>query len=250
VAHLSGLVKFGKGRLHATGFSNGGMHLPYLVFAEKPAFATVCFMGSGFGGGKVPARAKAEMAALAICGAQDPFLPAAKATPDRLKGKVRRADFMAQEGLGHDIPDALLPFYFHWVKAMEGRFFPGDDTSFPWVDDLAAAQERLGGGEEACFVYLFDERDKGNEDCRLLQNEVFLDPLVQHYGRRLTAVKIDRELEPEFHESLRLAKSPAVVLWKSGLAPGDITAKFEGRIEAKALAEALRALCADKSPPR
>ncbi len=250
IAEVAAAVRIGRGRLHAAGFSNGGAHLAFLAFDDEPAFATACFMGSGFGGGKVAERAKEGMAVVALCGALDPALPAVEMTPKRLAGEVRRVDFLTQPGLGHEIPDALMPFYYHWVKAMEGRFFPGDDTSFPWIDDLLAARERLQDKPDAAFVYLFDEKDKDDADAKAVQNEVFLDPLVQHYGRRLVAVKIDRDLEPDLLDALGVKTTPAVVVLKAGLDPAGITARFEGKTDAKALSDALRAVCADKSPPR
>jgi predicted esterase len=235
-------LRIGAGRLHATGFSNGGMHLPFLVFEDAPAFATVCFMGSGFGGGRVPARARKEMAALALVGAEDRFFGAAKETPKRLEGKVRRADFLAQKDLAHEIPDQLIPYYYSWLRAMEGRFHPGEDGSFPWIDDLSVAKETLAESKGPSFFYIFDEKDEHDADAKHLQNEVFLDPAVQEAGRRLTAVKIDRELEEEFFTSLGLTKTPAVVVMKPGPEP---LAKFEGKIDAKPLAAALRTVTPD-----
>ncbi|MCU0724308.1 MAG: hypothetical protein MUE73_00745 [Planctomycetes bacterium] len=236
-------LRIGAGRLHATGFSSGGMHLPFLVFEDAPPFATVCFMGSGFGGGKVPARAKREMAALALVGSKDRFFGAAKETPKRLEGKVRRADFLSQEGLDHEIPDQLIPYYYSWLRAMEGRFHPGQDGSFPWIDDLEVAKETLSVSKAPAFFFFFDEKDRDDADAKRFQIEVLLDPAVQEQGRLLTAVKVDRELEEEYFASLGLSKTPAVVVMKPGLVPA---AKFEGKIDAKPLATALRAVAATR----
>jgi predicted esterase len=247
VRHLMEVLPIGQDRLHAAGFSNGGAHLPFLAFTEALPFRTVCFMGSGFQGGKVPAAAKENMSVLALAGEQDPAFGAAKATVSRLHGKVRRVDFRSQPDLDHQIPDELMPFFYHWLRVAEGRFTPGDDSSFPWTDDQEIASEELAGTPRPSFVYFFDDADAKSAAARRLQNETLLDPLVHHYGAQLYPVLLDRELEPEYFKSLGLTKTPAVVVFDERR---KAVAKFEGEIDRDQLVKALKSVAKDKAPPK
>ncbi|MHC4859112.1 MAG: alpha/beta hydrolase [Planctomycetota bacterium] len=247
VLHLMDVLSIGKGRLHGTGFSNGGAKLPLLVFDAKVPFTTACWMGSGFTGYKVPKRAKKEMAALALAGTEDRARGAAEKTPDLLKGKVRYAECRLQEGLGHEIPAELIPYYHYWMKVMEGRFFPGDDESFDWVDDLTVAKETIAEKKSGSFVYFYDERQPGDAVAKRVQHEVFFDPLVRHFGNRLVAVKLDVEIEDAYFASLGFKKTPAIAVLKPDLS---VAKKLEGEIHPTALAKALRSVAKDKSFPK
>ncbi len=238
VAHLTEKLPIAKDRIHAAGFSNGGAHLPFLVFEGDVPFATVCFMGSGFGGGKVPASAK-KMAALALAGTLDPMATAAKRTPKMLKGKVRRADVRLQEDLAHEIPEELMPFYFHWLTVMEGRFFPGEDDSFPWTDDLEIALEELKEEPRPSFFYFFNDQDTEKAAARHVQNEVLLDPLVYEQAKTFHPVKLDIDLAGDYFHSLDLTRTPAIVVFD---AERKVVKRFEGDIDATDLAATLRAV--------
>ena len=152
--------------MHGIGFSNGGANLGTIVFDRKLPFVTACWMGSGFTGGKVPKRCKTEFAAIAMVGEQDRALGAAKATVKTLRKKVRRVDFESQPGLGHDIPDELMPFYYYWVKVMEGRFHPGDDESLDWHYAPEAAREEVKKEKRGGLLYFFDEKDAKDADAK------------------------------------------------------------------------------------
>ena len=246
VAHLTEVLPIGKDRLHASGFSNGGMNLPLLVFTRKLRYRTVCFMGSGFSGGQVPRAAKEKVSALALAGAEDHAIGLARATPKRLKGKVRRADLRIQPDLGHEIPDELMPLYFHWLSVAEGKFVPGEDASFDWTDDREIAEENLAERPRPNFIYFFDDQDAGSAAAREVQNETLLDPLVHHFGSQLFPVKLDVELEMDHFKSFGLTKTPALVVRN---ADGQVVAKFEGEIDRKKLVKALRSVAKDKAPP-
>ncbi len=246
VTHLTRVLPIGRDRIHAAGFSNGGMHLPFLVFTKDRPYRTACFMGSGFGGGKVPRAAKEKMSVLALAGAQDQALFVAKRTPKLLKGKVLRADVRIQPDLGHEIPDELMPFYFHWLSVAEGKFVPGEDASFDWTDDREIAEEMLAEEPRPSFIYFFDDRDQENPAARRLQNEILLDPLVHHFGSQLYPVMLDVELEPEHFKSFGLKKTPAIVVLN---AKRKVVAKFEGEIDQKKLVKALRSVAKNKAGP-
>ncbi len=244
VHHLLAVRPIGRDRLHAAGFSIGGMHRPFLAFTKDLRFRTVCFMGSGFQGGKVPRAAKKTMSVLALAGARDPALGAARATVKRLEGKVLRVDLRVQPDLGHQSPDELMPFYFHWMKVAEGRFVPGEDASFDWTDDLEIAFDTLDGNPGPSFIYFFDDRDADSAAARRLQNETLLDPLVHEVGSRLFPILLDRELEPEYFKQLGLTKTPAIVVLDE---KRKVVAKFEGEIDRKELVKALRSVARTRS---
>ncbi len=249
VRHLSRVFSIGKGRLHATGFSNGGFSLPFLVFDPDLPFATACFMGSGFTGGRVPKRARKEMAVLALAGEKDPFLDAARRTPERLRGKVRYAEFRAQPDLAHRIPGELLEYYQYFLEVMEGRFEPGVDHSFDWVEILELGLEDLAEKKTGALVYFFSEKDGKSKEAKHLQHVVFFDPLVRFYGGQLVPMLLDVECEAEgrLFAKLGFTKTPAVAVLRPDLTP---VAVFEGKVPAPALVKALRSLARTKRPPR
>jgi hypothetical protein len=195
-------------------------------------------MGSGFSGGKVPKRAKTEFAAIAMVGEKDRALGAAQATVKTLGKKVHRVDLEIQPDLAHDIPDELMPFYYYWLRVMEGRFHPGDEESLDWHFDVAGALETMKEQKRAGLVYFFDERDKSNADAKHAQNVVLLDPLVRPRAKELVAVMCDAEIPEEaaLMEKWGLSKTPAFAVFSPA---GVVKAKFEGKIAAKALAAAL-----------
>ena len=80
IGHLTDVLSIDEGHLHGMGFSNGGWNLAPLVFDEELRFSSACWMAAGFNGGKVPARAKKEMGAIALVGASDPNRKAAEQT--------------------------------------------------------------------------------------------------------------------------------------------------------------------------
>jgi hypothetical protein len=210
-----------------------------VVFDPKLHFATACWMGSGFTGGRVPKRARKEMAVLALAGSRDPARGAAEGTPKILEKKVRYVECRIQEDLGHEIPDKLMPYHHYFMKVMEGRFRPGQDQSFFWVDDLEVGLEEIAERETPGFLYYFDERHPENEDAKRVEHEVFFDPRVRFFGRQLVPVKVDVEIEPESFAAYGFKRTPAFVLLN---ADGTVAGKLEGEVTADDLAKALRKL--------
>ncbi len=238
-------------KVHVVGFSNGGWNLTSLAFDDelKPCSAT--WVAAGFGGGASPPKwAAKELGAIALAGAQDANLRAARDTVRQLHEKVRSVEVRVQPNLGHKWTDALMPYLQWWMGAMEGRFAPGTDMNFEWgssVDDAVKALENQKKG--GIFVYLFDpEGDKDNELAKRLQNDVFMDVAVRHYGNQLRAVKLPRAAAAEWLTTMKikLKASPAVVVLKRD---GKLKKVLQGKIKASKLASALRSVSPDKSKP-
>ena len=254
VGHLREVLPIGAGRMHGIGFSNGGANLGRIVFDPDLPFATGCWMGSGFAGGKVPKRARTEFAAIALVGEKDYAFGAAKATVKTLGKKVRRVDFESQPELEHRIPDELMPFYYYWVKVMEGRFLPGEDESLDWHRAPKRALEKMREEKVPGFFYFFDERDAAKDDERLArarhaQNVVLLDPLVRHYAKQVVAVIADVEVagDAALMKEFGLTTTPAFAVLDE---KGEVVARLEGKIETEALAKALRGIAPDRKPPK
>lgn len=223
----------GEGRLHATGFSNGGWNLAPLAFDEALHCASACWIASGYDGGTVPKWAKKSMGVLALAGTEDPNHAAAEKTPDLLKDKVRCGESLLQPGLGHAWPEKLVPYLRWWLLVMEGRFTPGDCAAFDWVED----PEKAKGG--AGFSYLFSKEQAADPAAKAFQNEILRDPLVQRFGRQLAATKEERP---------GTAETPAVVVRD---ASGKVVKTLAGgKITAAAVAAALRAVAPDRSLPK
>jgi hypothetical protein len=122
---------------------------------------------------------------------------------------------------------------------MEGRFVPGDDLSFDWLDDVASAEDlkaRMTAASRRAFVYVFSKEDAASKDSRLLHTETLLDPRVRKAGRALLAVKVDRVAAASWVGAFGVKVTPALVVLK---ADGSVAARLEGSIKAPALAKAL-----------
>jgi hypothetical protein len=187
------------------------------------------------------------MAVLALAGDRDPAYGAAKQTPVLLRKKVRYGEFRCQEDLGHEIPEELMPYYYYWVTVMEGRCTPGEDVSFDWSVDIESGREEMAERKVGGLVYFTLAEDEAIEDYRHLQNVVFFDPLVRHYGGQLVAMLGEKEIDEAEYQALGLTKTPAVVV----LTPeGKVAATFQGKVETAALVKALRSVAGDRKPPR
>ncbi len=248
VKHLLEVLSIGEKRLHGLGFSNGGWNLAPLVFSEDLPFASGCWMAAGFNGGKVPRRAKREFGAIALAGEQDGNARAAKATVDLLHEKVRNVEYHLQPNLGHKWTRELEPYYWWWVKVMDGRFTPGDDMSFEWGGDVEAAKEKMAAEKLGGFVWFYSEKDDaGSEQAKRLQHEVFFDPLVRKYGNQLVPLRLKREEHEELFQSFKFKSTPAIAVLKKDFRKSKT---FEGRkIKRTSLAKQLRKYAKDKSFP-
>ncbi|MHC4861806.1 MAG: hypothetical protein ACYTDY_17140, partial [Planctomycetota bacterium] len=102
-----------------------------------------------------------------------------------------------QDGLGHEFPRKLMPYYFYWVKVMEGRFVPGEDLSFDWTSDVEAAKSKMAARKLGGFIYFYSPGDAENAEAKRCQHEVFFHPLVRRFGKQLVAVKLEKESHEE-----------------------------------------------------
>lgn len=247
-AHLLKVLPLDPAKVHVVGFSNGGWNLAPLAFDEtlKPVSAT--WVAAGFKGGSVPDGAKTRLGALAMAGANDPNLGAARETVKALAGKVRSVEVREEPGIGHEWPDKQMPYLLWWMGVQEGRFTAGDDHSFAWGSDLGAAKASLAGKKKGgVLLYVFDPADVKPE-AKALQNEVFFDPEVRRLGAQLAAVKRPRtDVGAGEAAALGLTLTPYVAVLD---AKGEVKATFEGKVKASALAKALRSVAPEPREAR
>lgn len=233
-ARLKAALPIDPKRVHVVGFSNGGWNLSPLAFDDALRPLTATWVAAGYNGGSVPKWAKTGLSVLALAGSADGNADAARKTVPALREKVRRAEVRLQPGLGHSWPDQHNEYLRWWMGAAEGRFVPGEDRNFEWGEDLAAALGTLKGKKAGgVLVYLHDD----SEISRAIQNDIFQDPLVRHYGSRLACVKLPRAGGPF---------DAAVAVLKRDGKPHTL---FTDKVTARSLAAALRAVSPDKSPP-
>jgi len=244
--HLLKALPIDPKRVHAVGFSNGGWNLAPIAFDEelKPCSAT--WIAAGFNGGQVGKWAKKGLGALALAGEQDPNADAARKTVDLLGDKVRSVEVRLQAGLDHKWPHEHDDYLLWWMGVMEGRFEPGNDRNFKWGEDLAAALEELKPKKKGgAIVYVWSAGDAAKPEAKELQNEVLMDPLVRHYGNQLAAVKL--EASSEAAKGLGVTATPAIAVLDR---EGAVKKLLAGKVTAKALASALRAVAPDPKAPK
>jgi len=248
IRHLMTVLSIEEGHLHGMGFSNGGWNLAPVVFDEKLRFASACWMAAGFNGGKVPPRAKKEMGAIALAGAQDGNRGAAEKTVDLLEDKVRTVECRIQPNLDHKFTRELMPYYFWWLTVMDGRFEPGNDMSFDWKDDFKGVAEESAARKTGAFLYFYSKDDAENAETKRVQREVFFHPMVRLFGNRVFAVKLVKEENEELFASYRLKATPAiVVLDKKGKKKKVLEGK---KIKSGSLAKAVRGVARVQSIPK
>lgn len=249
-ADLKKRLHVGERRLHGIGFSNGGWNLAPLVFDEALRFQSACWVAAGFKGGSVPKHAKKEMGALALAGGDDPNRDAAQKTVALLDEKVRTVECRIQPGLGHAWPDRLVPYLSWWLMVQEGRFVPGECAAFEWKDSPSAALEAAASTptKSGSFVWWYSKAgDLASEKAKAFQNDTTRARLVQYFGQQLAAAKADRDADADGFAKAGLRSTPAVVVYD---AEGKVKTVLQDKIDAKALAAALRSVAPDKTPPK
>jgi predicted esterase len=243
--HLMKVLPVDRERVHAIGFSNGGWNLAPIAFDDDLKPCSACWIAAGYNGGKVGRWAKKGLGALALAGANDPNAGAARQTVPLLKDKVRSVEVRLQEGLGHKWPRDHDKYHLWWAGAMEGRFNPDTDMNFAWGDDLDAAIEALKSEKRGgIFIYFHAPEDKEKPEAHRLQNSVFMDLAVRHFGNQLKAVKLDLGDESAKYG---VKVTPAVAVLKKD---GTLKKLLSGKIKAKSLASALRSVAPKKKPPK
>lgn len=246
VTDLKTRLHVGATRLHGVGFSNGGWNLAPIVFDEELHFTSACWVAAGYKGGKPPKHAKKGMGVLAMAGSEDGNRSSAEATPKLLGDSVRSAEARIQQGLGHEWPRELTPYYGWWVGVQEGRFVPGETLAFTWDESDADPPPPAEDGKSGSFVYWYATDDTANEDAKVFQNETLQDPAVRFFGGQLRAVKRERSADPEAFAAAKLEETPAIVVYD---AKGKAKKTLQGEIKVKTLASALRSVAAEKRMP-
>jgi poly(3-hydroxybutyrate) depolymerase len=247
-AHLLAVLPIDPEKVHVVGFSNGGWNLPPLAFDEKLRPISATWVAAGCKGGSVPDSQKSRMGVLAMAGAQDANLASARDTVKILAGKVRSVEVRVQPNLGHEWPDALMPYFQWWMGVQEGRFVPGEDRNFAWTADLAAAKAAVAGKKKGgVLLYVFDPTDEKPE-AKALQNEVFFDPEVRRLGAQLQVVKRARaDVGAEEAALIGFTVTPFVAVFDT---KGVLKQAIEGKVKASALAKALRSVAPEPREPK
>jgi len=248
-------------RRHVAGLQTGAAGIPALAFDEGLGFRTATWVDSGWGGGTVAKWAKEELNAL--------FLYGAKEGPSRIDRYRKSASLLAEKvrlslelgevqepGLGRArsdepvLPLPLLPFWGYFMESMEGRFDPERDLSREWVGDLAAAKAAMAEKKTGGIVFIYAAKPEGaeRERAKVLQNEVLFDRIVRHFADQLIPVRLEKAAAKDLLETLKLAETPAIVVFKKG--GKEILKSVAGEITAKSLVPLLRAASPDPEMPR
>ena len=249
-ADLKKRLHVGERRLHGIGFSNGGWNLAPLVFDEALRFQSACWVAAGCQGGSLPKHAKKELGVLALAGGDDPNRDAAQKTVTLLDEKVRTVECRIQPGLGHAWPDQLVPYLSWWLLVQEGRYVPGVCGAFEWKGSPQAALEAAAAAptKSGSFVWWYSASgDLANEKAKAFQNDTTRHRLVQRFGQQLAAAKADRDSDADGFAKAGLKSTPAIVVYD---AAGKVKSVLQDKIDAKALAAALRSVAPDKTLPK
>jgi predicted esterase len=242
--HLIDVLPIDRAKVHCIGFSNGGWNLDPVAFSDdlKPCSAT--WVAAGCRSGSAPRWARKGLGVLALAGEQDANARAARETVGLLADKVRSVEVRLQPDLGHKWPSMHDAYLKWWAGTREGRFTPGDDMNFDWGGSVDAAVEALRGEKKGgILVYYFDaEKDREKQDACALQNDVFMDLEVRHYGNQLKAVKL--AWTPDNPHGVKA--TPAVVVLDREGKPRKV---LTGKIKERALASALRSVAPNRRKP-
>ena len=247
--HLLKVLPIDPKRVHVVGFSNGGWNLPPLAFDEELAPRTATWVASGCRGASPPKSALKRMGVLAMAGTLDANATSAAETVKLLRGKVKSVEARFQPQLGHEWPDKLMPYFQWWMGALEGRFVPGVDRNFEWLDSVASALAALADKKKGgVLVYAFDGEAQTDALAAELQNETFMDPVVRHYGGQIPCVKLEGGAHKDALAGYGVKTLPAVVVLGKD---GKVKRVLEGEkgLSARKVASALRAVVPDPKRP-
>jgi hypothetical protein len=238
----------------------------FVAFDKRRSFASVSYSSSDdwsqIGGGKSPpADARKHLGMLLLGEGAD----AKHGDPEKIAAnyaeKVRTIEYRRDS-------DAFKPYFRYWLGVMEGRFRPGHDLSFDWIEDAppapaaksgakdpppaAAAQNALDSaraiaksGGRAAFVYFWSADDAAKPEAKALQNEAFLDSEVRSAAKSLLAVKLDRAKYADAFAAFGMKATPAVAVVDPAFSVLD---RFEGAVAAKALAKSFAKAAAASKP--
>ena len=224
VDHLVKVLPIGSGRLHAIGLDDWEGFFPHVAFRKRGnPFVGVCFYKVAYRGGSISPKAKKEMGLL-VLGDDDKFDEEKEV--DTLRPKVRTIEYRKNGTISSQ-------YVRYWLGVMEGRFEPGRDLSFDWRTDEVRARKEIAASAKGGFVYFYSEKDTDSH----VQNVVFFNEKVHRFGRKLTALKLDRKEHQKLFDSFGLKSTPAIVVVDSDF---KTRKTFEGRVKASALAKELK----------
>lgn len=247
--HLLKVLPIDAARVHVVGFSNGGWNLPPLAFDDDLKPRTATWVASGCRGASPSKWAASTMGVLALAGMQDANATSAAETVKLLRKKVKFVEARFQPQLGHEWPEKLMPYFRWWMGALEGRFVPGVDLNFEWGESVAAALAALADKKKGgVLIYAYDGEAKDDPLARGLQNEVFMDPLVRHYGAQIPCVKLEGRAHEEALAAYGVKTLPAVVVLKKD---GKVKQVLEGKkgLRVRKVTSALRSVAPDRKRP-
>jgi hypothetical protein len=222
----------------------------FVAFDKRAEFASFALDRTVWVGASPSSEVRNRLAVLSMGKADDPNRGDAAGILKALGGKVRTLEYRADTGPFH-------PYYRYWLWVAEGRFKPGYDLSFEWIDEVVPNPGDPGSGSlpkpgtksaldvarsqaqskgESAFVYFYSDEDMGKPEAKTLQNDVFFDPAVRAAAKSLVMVKLEREKHQETFAALGLKTTPAIVIVDAGFDPIE---KFDGVIATRTLAKSM-----------
>lgn len=246
--HLMKALPIDKTKVHVVGYSNGGWNLPPLAFDDDLKPRTATWVASGFRGAKPPKWA-ASMGVLALAGTRDANAASARETVKLLRKNVDVVEARFQPNLDHAWPGELMPYFRWWMGAREGRCTPGVDMNFTWYDDLDIALKKASVKKKGgVMLYAYDSDVGDLEATRLLQTDVFMDPLVRFFAEQLLPTKLDAKEHGERLAGFGVTSYPAIVLLDKTGKPKKV---FEGKtLKQRKILAGLRSLAPDRKKPK
>ena len=245
-------------RRHLGGMWYGARHLQRIAFRDDLRFRTCTWVSWSFAGGTTPKWVREHLSGLFLWGEDE-----GKSRVDRyLKGldllgeKARTAVGKAEPGLGRnekdepEFPVKLVPFYGYFLECMEGRFTPGRDLSFEWLDSLPEGVAAMKEGKTGGLVYVHDPAGDAPtmERTKTLQNEIFFDRIVRHFAGQLVPVRLEKAAAKELLEKEKVKELPALLVFKKG--GKEVLRVLSGEIDVKKLVPVLRAASPDPDLPK
>jgi hypothetical protein len=107
-------------------------------------------------------------------------------------------------------------------------------------------EQRKRGG--FAYVWAANPGKEEWERTRTLQNLVFFDRAVRHFGEQLVPVMIEKSKAVDLLAEAKVAETPAVIVFKKG--GREVLKSASGDVTAKVLIPLLRAVAADQELPK
>ncbi|MCE9636988.1 MAG: hypothetical protein K8T90_14890 [Planctomycetes bacterium] len=247
VEHLQSALPIAKERTHVLTFADTYGFASFVAFDKRAKFVSYALVDTMLKGQSPPADARKRFGVLSM-GKGDARRGDPAGIVESLAGKVRTVEHRPDDS-------PFGPYFRYWLGAMEGRFTPGYDLSFAWVQDASPAAVKPGAKDvppqvkpaaldsakasakergAAAFVYFWSADDAAKPEAKAMQNEMFFDAEVRAAAKELLAVKLERAKYEEAFAALGLKSTPAVAVVDRDFT---VLERFEGAVTAKALAK-------------